>query len=54
VHWSPFTGHRLKARVRETWLRGKLIYDGADVLSAPADGKFVRPLVAGIRPARAA
>ena len=28
VHWSPFTGHRLKARVRETWLRGKLVFDG--------------------------
>lgn len=43
VDWSPFAGRRLKARVRETWLRGNRVYDGVNVLSDVKYGKFVRP-----------
>ena len=45
VDWSPFSGRRLKARVRETWLRGQRIYDGVKVVSEPRAGQFVRPIV---------
>ena len=28
--WSPFDGHRFKARIDATWVNGKLVYrDGA-------------------------
>jgi allantoinase len=42
MNWSPYHGRRMRARVVATWLRGRLIWDGATVLAKPGDGRFVR------------
>ncbi|GAB4573854.1 MAG: dihydroorotase [Anaerolineae bacterium] len=36
--WSPFEGMRVYGRVREVWIRGRLVFDGTDVLAEPGDG----------------
>ena len=41
MNWSPYHGRRMRARVAATWLRGKMIWDGATVLAKPGDGRFV-------------
>jgi allantoinase len=43
VQWSPYAGIELPYRPVATFLRGRLIYDGKDVLAAPGSGAFVRP-----------
>lgn len=40
--WSPYHGRAMRARVAGTVLRGQLIWDGAQVLSTPGTGRFVR------------
>jgi allantoinase len=42
--WSPYNGRTMRARVAATYLRGRLIWDGATVLAKPGDGRFVRRL----------
>jgi allantoinase len=42
MNWSPYHGRRMRARVAATWLRGRMIWDGATVLAKPGDGQFVR------------
>jgi allantoinase len=42
MRWSAYHGRAMRARVAATYLRGKLIWDGAEVLSQPGDGRFVR------------
>jgi allantoinase len=42
MNWSPYHGRAMRARVAATWLRGRMIWDGATVLSKPGDGAFVR------------
>jgi allantoinase len=44
VGWSPYNGVRLPWRVSGTYLRGKLAFDGTNVLAEPGTGAFVRPL----------
>ncbi|GAA4177045.1 dihydroorotase [Shinella granuli] len=44
VGWSPYNGIRLPWRVSATWLRGRLAFDGKQVLAEPGSGAFVRPL----------
>jgi allantoinase len=44
VGWSPYHGMRLPWRVSATYLRGKLVFDGRNVLGEPGTGRFVRPL----------
>jgi len=39
--WSPYHGRTMRARVAATYLRGRLIWNGAQVLNAPGDGRFV-------------
>ena len=39
--WSPYTGRRLRGRVRATYSRGVPVWDGAHVLSAPGRGRFL-------------
>lgn len=41
MNWSPYHGRRMRARVAATWLRGRMIWDGATVLARPGDGRFV-------------
>ena len=41
MRWSAYHGRRMRARVAATWLRGRLIWDGAQVLAKPGDGQFV-------------
>ena len=42
MNWSAYHGRKMRARVVATWLRGRMIWDGKTVLSAPGDGRFVR------------
>ncbi|WP_114375119.1 dihydroorotase [Elioraea thermophila] len=39
--WSPYHGRTMRARVAATYLRGRPIWDGARVLNAPGEGRFV-------------
>jgi allantoinase len=43
VQWSPYADIALPYRPVATFLRGKMIYDGKDVLAEPGSGAFVRP-----------
>ena len=42
MRWSPYHGRRMRARVAATYLRGRQIWDGSNVLAQPGDGQFVR------------
>ncbi len=39
--WSPFAGMTLQGRVVRTILRGKVVYDGQEVVAAPGFGQFI-------------
>lgn len=39
--WSAYHGRKMRARVAATYLRGRQIWDGAQVLAKPGDGRFV-------------
>jgi allantoinase len=39
--WSPYDGRRMAARVAATYLRGRCIWDGRQVLAKPGAGRFV-------------
>jgi allantoinase len=41
LRWSPYHGRRMRARVAATFLRGRLIWDGSQVLARPGDGRFL-------------
>jgi allantoinase len=41
ARWSPWHGRAMQARVAATWLRGRLVWDGASVLARPGEGRFV-------------
>ncbi|WP_127144967.1 dihydroorotase [Pelagibacterium montanilacus] len=43
VGWSPYNGIALPWTVAGTWLRGRQVFDGTQVLAAPGTGRFVRP-----------
>ncbi len=42
LRWSPYHGRHMRARVAGTVLRGRLIWDGTQVLAKPGTGQFVR------------
>lgn len=42
--WSPFDGKTFKGRVAATFVRGRQVWDGRNVLSKAGDGRFLRPL----------
>jgi allantoinase len=42
MNWSPYHGRPMRARVAATWSRGRMIWDGTNVLSKPGDGRFAR------------
>lgn len=41
--WSPYDGIELPWRVAATWLKGRMIFDGRNVLATPGTGSFIRP-----------
>ncbi len=43
VGWSPYNGIELPWTVESTWLRGRHVFDGTNVLAEPGTGHFVRP-----------
>lgn len=49
VGWSPYAGIELPYRPAATFLRGRMVYDGKEVVAAPGDGMFVHPVVATAR-----
>ena len=42
LRWSPYHGRAMRARVAATIQRGRVIWDGAQVLAKPGDGRFIR------------
>jgi allantoinase len=42
LRWSPYHGRRMRARVAATLSRGRLIWNGTEVLATPGGGQFVR------------
>ena len=42
LRWSPYHGRRMRAKVAATVQRGRVIWDGTQVLARPGDGRFVR------------
>jgi dihydroorotase len=41
--WSPFTGMRVWGRVTEVRIRGRVVFDGQDVLAEPGEGRRLIP-----------
>jgi allantoinase len=46
LNWSPFDGAEFAMCVAATFLRGKLVYENEQILSAPGDGRFVPRVLA--------
>jgi allantoinase len=42
--WSPYEGRELRGRVVRTIARGRVVYDGSQVVGLPGAGTFVRPI----------
>ena len=42
MRWSPYHGREMRARVAETVLRGRTVWDGTRVLATPGTGRFIR------------
>ncbi|MBV8915520.1 MAG: amidohydrolase family protein, partial [Acetobacteraceae bacterium] len=42
LRWSPYHGREMRARVVETVLRGRTLWDGTAVRARPGDGRFIR------------
>ncbi len=41
--WSPYAGMRVWGRVREVRIRGRVAFDGEQVLAQPGDGRRLLP-----------
>jgi len=41
--WSPYEGRSVTGRVTTTLVRGRVVYDGTDVVGEPGGGRFVSP-----------
>lgn len=42
MRWSPYHGREMRARVAATVLRGRTVWDGAQVLATPGTGRFLK------------
>ncbi|HET6238660.1 MAG TPA: amidohydrolase family protein [Acetobacteraceae bacterium] len=42
LRWSPYHLRRMRAKVAATLLRGRIVWDGTQVLARPGDGRFIR------------
>ncbi len=49
VGWSPYEGIDLMYRPLATFLRGRMAFDGLNVISEPGQGAFVQPAPTGVR-----
>ncbi len=47
--WSPYDGTLVHGRVVTTLVRGRVVYNGTEVIAAPGAGEFVRPGDRGLR-----
>jgi allantoinase len=45
--WSPYEGWTLYGRIAKTLLRGRVVYDGSDVVGQAGRGEFIPPVSAG-------
>ena len=43
VGWSPYHGRSVRGRVDSTWLGGRCIFSGGQVVGEPGAGRFLRP-----------
>jgi len=43
VQWSSFDGRAMRIRVRATFVRGQLVFDGSGIVNQAGDGRFQRP-----------
>ena len=43
--WTPYEGRGIRGRVRQTLVRGRVVYDGAHVTASPGSGQFIPPLL---------
>ncbi|WP_445679770.1 dihydroorotase [Radicibacter daui] len=43
VGWSPYEGRRIRHAPVATFLRGKAVFDGTNVLAEPGTGRFLKP-----------
>lgn len=43
LRWSPYHGRRMRARVAATFLRGRMIWNGSQLVTQPGDGHFLCP-----------
>ncbi len=41
LRWSPFDGREFSVRVARTYVGGKLAWDGAQIVNAAGDGRYV-------------
>ncbi len=41
--WSPYAGMRVRGRVTEVRIRGRVVFDGEDVLAQPGEGRRLLP-----------
>lgn len=41
LNWSPYDGERFAARIAATFLRGRLVWDGTNIVGQPGEGTFV-------------
>ena len=39
--WSPFAGRKVRRRVERVLLRGREVYAGSDVITAPGTGRLL-------------
>ena len=42
LNWSPFEGRSFAGRVERTYVRGRLAWDGRDIVNRPGDGRYLR------------
>jgi allantoinase len=47
MRWSPYHGRTMRAAVAATVLRGRVVWDGTQVLARPGDGRFVARQASG-------
>jgi allantoinase len=42
--WTPYEGRTMRGRIRQTLVRGRVVFDGKTVTASPGYGAFIRPI----------